>query len=70
MGRFCFDFTANLFSCLLFGLSEALFGIFTLSVLANRPLFASSRECKSTRKYLSANSKKIKTDSSRTEKDL
>ena len=30
--------------------SKALFGIFVLSVLANRPLFAANRECKSTQK--------------------
>ena len=38
---------------LLFGLFEALFGIFTLSALANRPLFAAIRECKSAQKHLS-----------------
>lgn len=30
---------ANMFLILLFGLSEVLFGIFTLSKLVNRPLF-------------------------------
>ena len=37
--RICLDFTANKFYVILFGLFEALFTIFTLFVLANRPLF-------------------------------
>ena len=37
----------------LFGLFEALFGIFALSILANRPLFVANREYKSTQKFLS-----------------
>ena len=36
-----------------FCLFEALFGTFTLFVLANRPLFAASKQCKSAQKYLS-----------------
>ena len=35
---------------MLFGLFESLFGIFLLSILANRPLFAAPREKKSTQK--------------------
>ena len=34
------DFTANKYYVMLFSLFEILFGIFTLSALANRPLFA------------------------------
>ena len=37
----------------LFGLFEVLFGIFALSLFANRPLFAANREYKSTQKLLS-----------------
>ncbi len=37
--RSCLDFTANKFKKILFCLFEVLFGIFVLSVLANRPLF-------------------------------
>ena len=37
--RICLDFTANKFYVILFSLFEALFTIFTLFVLANRPLF-------------------------------
>ena len=45
--RICFDFTANKFYVVLFCLFEVLFGIFTLFVLANRPLFAATKQCKS-----------------------
>ena len=38
--RICFKIIANLFLNLLFGLSVGLLGIFALSILANRPLFA------------------------------
>lgn len=37
--RICFLIIANMFLNLLFGLSEALLSIFTLSKLVNRPLF-------------------------------
>ena len=47
------DFTANKFHVILFSLFEALFTIFTLFVLANRPLFAATKLCKSAQKYLS-----------------
>ena len=47
------DFTANKFYVILFSLFEALFTIFTLFVLANRPLFAATKQCKSAQKYLS-----------------
>ena len=43
-----------MFLNLLFGFSEALFGIFTFFVLANRPLFAAPKQCKYTQKHLSA----------------
>ena len=43
-----------MFFILLFGLSEALLGIFVLSILANRPLFAAPWQHKSTQKHLSA----------------
>ena len=36
-----------------FGLFEVIFGTFILTVLANRPLFAASREYKSAQKFLS-----------------
>ncbi|MBQ3237724.1 MAG: hypothetical protein IJA98_01465, partial [Bacteroidaceae bacterium] len=36
-----------------FSLFEALFTIFTLFVLANRPLFAATKQCKSAQKHLS-----------------
>ena len=36
-----------------FCLFEVLFGTFTLFVLANRPLFAASKQCKSAQKRLS-----------------
>ncbi|MBR3858730.1 MAG: hypothetical protein IKJ18_01760, partial [Bacteroidaceae bacterium] len=49
----CLDFTANKFYVILFSLFEALFTIFTLFVLANRPLFAATKQCKSAQKYLS-----------------
>ena len=45
--RICLDFTANKFYVILFSLFEALFTIFTLFVLANRPLFAATKQCKS-----------------------
>ena len=51
--RSCLDFTANKFKNELFGLFAALFGIFVLSILANRPLFAANREYKTTQKNLS-----------------
>ena len=51
--RICLDFTVNMFFYGLFGLFEVIFGTFTLSVLANRPLFAASRERKSAQKSLS-----------------
>ena len=51
--RSCLDFTANKFKKILFCLFEVLFGIFVLSVLANRPLFAANREYKSTQKVFS-----------------
>ena len=51
--RICLDFTGNKFYVILFGLFEALFTIFTLFVLANRPLFAATKQCKSAQKYLS-----------------
>ena len=51
--RSCLDFTANKFYVILFSLFEALFTIFTLFVLANRPLFAATKQCKSAQKYLS-----------------
>ena len=51
--RICLDFTANKFHVILFSLFEALFTIFTLFVLANRPLFAATKQCKSAQKYLS-----------------
>ena len=38
--RICFKIIASLFLNLLFGLSVGLLGIFALSILANRPLFA------------------------------
>ena len=47
------DFTANKYYVILFSLFEALFTIFTLFVLANRPLFAATKQCKSAQKYLS-----------------
>ena len=43
--RVCLDFISSLV--------EILFGIFELSALANRPLFAAIRETKSPRKYFS-----------------
>ena len=46
-------FTANKFYVILFSLFEALFTIFTLFVLANRPLFAATKQCKSAQKHLS-----------------
>ena len=51
--RICLDFTANKFHVILFSLFEALFTIFTLFVLANRPLFAATKQCKSAQKHLS-----------------
>ena len=51
--RICLDFTANKFYVILFSLFEALFTIFTLFVLANRPLFAATKQCKSAQKHLS-----------------
>ena len=51
--RICFDFNANKFHVILFCLFEALLGIFTLFALANRPLFAVSKQSKSTQKHLS-----------------
>ena len=51
--RSCLDFTANKFKNELFGLFVALFGIFALSILANRPLFAANRVYKATQKALS-----------------
>ena len=51
--RSCLDFTANKFKKILFCLFEPLLGIFALSFLANRPLFAANRECKSTQKAFS-----------------
>ena len=47
------DFTVNKFYVILFSLFEVLFGIFTLFVLANRLLFAASKQCKSAQKHLS-----------------
>ena len=40
--RFCFKITVYMALNLLFCLSKSLFGIFALSFLANRPLFATS----------------------------
>ena len=51
--RICLDFTANKFYVILFSLFETLFTIFTLFGLANRPLFAATKQCKSAQKYLS-----------------
>ena len=51
--RICLDFTANKYYVILFSLFEALFTIFTLFVLANRPLFAATKQCKSAQKHLS-----------------
>ena len=51
--RICLDFTANKFHVILFSLFEALFTIFALFVLANRPLFAATKQCKSAQKHLS-----------------
>ena len=51
--RICLDFTANKFYVILFSLFEALFSIFTLFALANRPLFAAFKQCKSSQKHLS-----------------
>ena len=51
--RICLDFTANKYYVILFSLFEALFTIFTPFVLANRPLFAATKQCKSAQKYLS-----------------
>ena len=51
--RICLNFTANKFDVILFCLFEALFGIFTLFALANRPLFAAFKQCKSTQNNLS-----------------
>ena len=52
--RICLDFTVNKFYIVLFCLPEVLFVIFTLFVLANRPLFASPKQSKSAQKHLSA----------------
>ena len=52
--RICFRIIASLFLNLLFGLSVGLLGIFALSILANRPLFAAPWQRKSTLKHLSA----------------
>ena len=51
--RSCLDFTVNKFNVILFCLFKVLFGIFTLFFLANRPLFAATKQCKSTQKHLS-----------------
>ena len=51
--RSCLDFTVKKFKNELFCFFEALFGIFALSILANRPLFTANREYKSTQKVLS-----------------
>ena len=51
--RICLDFTANKYYVILFSLFEALFTIFTLFVLANRPLFTATKQCKSVQKHLS-----------------
>ena len=51
--RICLDFTANKFYVILFSLFETLYTIFTLFVLANRPLFAATKQCKSVQKHLS-----------------
>ena len=46
--RIYLDFNANKFYVVLFCLFEVLFGTFALFVLANRPLFAVSKQNKST----------------------
>ena len=51
--RDCLFLTFSLLLGQLSRLFESLFGIFTLSILVNRPLFTANREGKSTRKYLS-----------------
>ena len=51
--RICLDFNANKFNMTLFCLFEVLFGIFTLFVLANRPLFAAPKQCKYSQKHFS-----------------
>ena len=55
---------------MLFGLFEALFGIFTLFDFANRQLFAALKQCKSAQKLLSTKLElKSKTDSKKTEQE-
>ena len=49
--RIYLDFNANKFYVVLFCLFEVLFGTFALFVLANRPLFAATKQCKSTQKH-------------------
>ena len=51
--RICLDFTVYCFYVILFRLFESLFGIFTFFGLANRPLFAATKQCKSPQKRLS-----------------
>ena len=51
--RICLDFTVYCFYVILFRLFESLFGIFTFFGLANRPLFAATKQCKSPQKQLS-----------------
>ena len=51
--RICLDFTVYCFYVILFRLFESLFGIFTFFDLANRPLFAATKQCKSSQKQLS-----------------
>ena len=51
--RICLDFTVYCFYVILFRLFESLFGIFTFFDLANRPLFAAIKQCKSSQKQLS-----------------
>ena len=55
--RISLYFTANKLKSLLFGLFGSLFGIFALSALANRPLFAAVGQCKSAQKENQLNSK-------------
>ena len=55
--RISLDFTTDKLRSLLFGLFGSLFGIFALSALANRPLFAAVGQCKSAQKENQLNSK-------------
>ena len=53
MSKNLFGFYRLLFYVILFRLFESLFGIFTFFGLANRPLFAATKQCKSSQKQLS-----------------